>query len=88
MRLYSWHSQVFANYARGVLIACAESPAAAREQLRNAFETALEQKHSWLFGEFQDDNDRAQIESHRLTFEQDLAAEPTISDTLILEGGE
>jgi hypothetical protein len=86
MMIFCWRSEAARNYAQGHLFACADSAEAARALLRAAFPVWVSDRYGYLNPN--DDDDKAQIEDLRKTFDNDIAAEPIMSRTFIVEGSE
>lgn len=91
-KIYRWDSDLLKQYSRGDLIALASSTEEARDKLRAGFnDWAREYRESeWAeaHGLWGEDIDTSGLDKLRKTFEEDLAAEPMIHETLWMSGSE
>lgn len=91
MNLYYWRSRALANYARGHVAVMAESVEEARDKVQKALVGYFQSTHGWRFyadGTPVDSDDREWLDQMRARLSDDLAAEPTIGDVVLVEGSE
>lgn len=80
------------QYRKGDLIALATSADEAREKLRSGFDDWAKEncEYEWAeaHGLWGDEIDTSNLDKRRKVFEEDLAAEPTVHETLWMSGSE
>ena len=89
MPLFVWeHSEYLKNYGRGQIIVQARNPKQARKLVWAGFEDNLRERFEWLFGHFQNEDDREQIEEYRQRLAKDLEAEPVVRKVIFVQGSD
>lgn len=92
MQIYRWDSKLLQRYTQGDLIAVAATAREAREKLRAGLDAWLKEHRGYEWseahGEFGGEPDTEGLDKLRELFEADLAAEPTVHETLWIDGSE
>ena len=90
MQIYRWHSELLRQYGQGDLIAVASSAREARDKLRAGFDAWAKEHRDYEWSEahgaYGGEPDTEGLDKLRERFASDLAAEPTVHDTLWIEG--
>lgn len=89
-KIYRWDSNLLKQYSRGDLIALATSAEEAREKLRAGFDDWAKEHREYEWAEahglWGQEIDTSGLDELRETFEEDLAAEPVVHETLWMSG--
>ncbi len=87
MEIYRWNSELLKQYTEGDLIALADSPDSARKLLRAELETWIAESRPYAI-QTRDEGDPEEYDYLVHLFESDIAKEPTLHQTLWLNGSE
>jgi len=92
MQLYRWSSKLLQGYGEGDLIAFASTAREARNKLRAGFDDWVKENREWAWananGLWGGETDTEELDLLRATFEADLAAEPSVHETLWIRGSD
>ena len=92
MHLFRWESVLLKQYGKGHLITIAENPEKARDKLRAEFDAWAKENREWAWQDahatWGGEPDTTDLDELRAKFEADIAVEPTMHETLWINGSE
>lgn len=81
--LYRWNSEYLKNYSLGDILVAALDVETARNQARALFEKHVVGRYFWMFQSWNlslDEDDQECMDRYRALFEEDISAEPEVSE--------